>query len=342
MRGMGEMPPRLRQYTARLWCPDCHGDVELTPDAAALGCTTCALRFSCDDGIPRLYWPTRRTMRQDVTDVVRAFYEKTPFPNYDGFDSPDALRRKAQQGVFARLLDEQIPSGAKILEVGCGTGQLSNFLGLRHGRVVFGTDLCVSSLHLGDQFREKHDIDNVVFLQQNLFEPAVRPASFDVVIANGVLHHTGDPHLGFRSILTLLKPNGIIVVGLYNTYGRLTTDARRLVFRVAGDRFSFLDPRLRRRDLDAVRKRAWFMDQYKHPHESKHTIGEVLDWFDAAGVKFLNGIPKCAAGQRLSRNEPLFKASPRGTALDHAVVQLGMVFTGSREGGFFVMIGQKQ
>ena len=84
------------------------------------------------------------------------------------------------------------------------------------------------------------------------------------------------------------------------------------------------------------------MDQYKHPHESKHTFGEVLDWFDASGVTFVNGIPKCAAGPESTANEHLFTPSARGNALDHLVVQLGMLFTGGREGGFFVMIGQKQ
>jgi hypothetical protein len=55
-------------------------------------------------GIPCLfapnYWPEGST---DVTDIVKAFYEKTPFPNYDGLDDRNSLRRKAQEGHFARL-----------------------------------------------------------------------------------------------------------------------------------------------------------------------------------------------------------------------------------------------
>src|SRR5262249_23726967 len=86
--------------------------------------------FPVRSGIPRLFapneWPANRS---DVTDIVQQFYEQTPFPNYDGLDSRDSLRRKARDGVLARLLDEQISHTASILEVGCGTGQLTNFLG---------------------------------------------------------------------------------------------------------------------------------------------------------------------------------------------------------------------
>ncbi|PYM75754.1 MAG: hypothetical protein DME03_10400 [Candidatus Rokuibacteriota bacterium] len=172
--------------------------------------------------------------------------------------------------------------------------------------------------------------------------PAFRPGSFDIVISNGVLHHTGDPRGGFESILRCLKPGGFIVIGLYNTYGRLTTDFRRLVFRLTGDRLTFLDPRLRRVALNEARRRAWFMDQYKHPHESKHTYDEVLRWFDESGVEFVKSIPKCVATERFSPTEELFVASSRGTAADRLLVQLFMLLSGGREGGFFTMIGRKK
>ena len=41
--------------------------------------------------------------------VVKQFYEKTPFPNYDDLDNQRALLEKARAGRFARLLNEQIP-----------------------------------------------------------------------------------------------------------------------------------------------------------------------------------------------------------------------------------------
>jgi SAM-dependent methyltransferase len=139
-----------------------------------------------------------------------------------------------------------------VLEAGCGTGQLSNFLGIRAERTVYGTDICLNSLKLGQAFKEKNHLDNVTFLQMNLFKPVFKPETFDIIVSNGVLHHTGDPFLGFQTLSRLVKKGGYIVIGLYNKYGRLTTDFRRFIFKIFPNRFQFLDPRLKDSGLSEV------------------------------------------------------------------------------------------
>ena len=111
-------------------------------------CVRCDRSFGSENGVPLLFRPNEWESKADVTEVVKSFYEENPCPNYEDVDSAWSLRRKAEEGIFARLLDEQIPYGARVLEIGCGTGQLSNFLGMRWGRAVFGTDLCMNSLQL--------------------------------------------------------------------------------------------------------------------------------------------------------------------------------------------------
>jgi len=154
-----------------------------------------------DGEIPQLFWQNDWPAdKPDVTRAMQAFYEKTPFPNYDDFDSAEALRLKARRGVFAKLLDEQIRHGSSILEVGCGTGQLSNFLGMTWGRTVIGADGCPHSLQLAEKFRRENEIKGTSFLQMNLFQPVFAEESFDFVVCNGVLHHTSEPYLGFQTI----------------------------------------------------------------------------------------------------------------------------------------------
>lgn len=334
--------PSFLQHPDLFVCPGCAAALQARPDGSSISCTGCGHAFPVDNGIPQLFWPTEWTSKVDVTELVKSFYEETPFPNYDDLDSPESLRLKAERGVFARLLTEQLPFGAKILEAGCGTGQLSNFLALTWGRSVFATDMCLNSLRLGHGFKERFQIANVTFLQMNLFKPVFKAESFDFVISNGVLHHTGDPFLGFETLVKCLKPGGFVIIGLYNTYARLTTDCRRAIFRLTGDRLTFLDPRHRVKGLSDIRKQAWFKDQYKHPHESKHTIDEVLGWFDRVGVEFVNSIPKAMAAQPFTADEKLFEPQPRGSTADHFLVQAGMLLGGGREGGLFVMIGRKK
>jgi SAM-dependent methyltransferase len=298
--------------------------------------------FEREDGIWKFYWPHEKIDDpRDVTNVVKAFYEETPFPNYDDFDSVRSLIEKSRAGVYVRSLAKAIPTNSRVLEVGCGTGQLTNFLGISC-RQVIGSDLCLNSLRLGERFRRANGLHRVRFVQMNLFRPCFRPERFDVILCNGVLHHTADPEGGFRGLLPLLRPGGVIVIGLYNTYGRLMTDLRRQLFRLTGGRAQWIDPMLRRSMKAAGKRKAWFADQYQHPHESKHTIGEALRWFDEAGIDFVRGIPSVTQGTEQLDGVNLFEPEPRGTHLDHFRVQTKEIFSaGSREGGFFIMIGRK-
>jgi SAM-dependent methyltransferase len=301
-------------------------------------------RIDVVDGIPNFFVPAdfeQGSTLEDVTQTVRAFYEETPFPNYDGFDSRDSLARKARRGVFAALLDEQLPKGALVFEAGCGTGQLSNFLGMSWERHVVAGDLCLNSLRLAKGFADRYAIRNVGFVQMNLFRPPFKDGVFDVVISNGVLHHTGDCERAFRSILAKAKPGGLVLVGLYNAYGRLPTLWKRWAFRTFGPRLYFLDPRLREWNKEPDRIKAWFMDQYRHPHETRHSMDEVLGWFAKYGVDFINGIPHLD-GSDFAENERLLERHSPGTRAARVATQMGMLLSGGTDGGLFIMIGRKQ
>lgn len=203
-----EIGQDLKRIHDRLCCPKCRGDLAVTDEC--LVCADCHQRYPIADNIPLCFWPNEwASSKKDVTEIVREFYEETPFPNYDDFDDAGSLMQKARQGIFARLLDDQIPFGARILECGCGTGQLSNFLSIAN-RTVVGTDICLNSLRLGQAFKEHNHLNRIHFFQMNLFRPIFKPETFDVVICNGVLHHTADPFLGYQSIARLVKPKGYI------------------------------------------------------------------------------------------------------------------------------------
>ena len=91
-------------------CARCGGG--LHEEGVTLACGNCGQHYPVTDGIPQLFVPNEwGEGKLDVTDLVKEFYEETPFPNYDDLDSRESLRSKARTGVFARLLDEQIPPG---------------------------------------------------------------------------------------------------------------------------------------------------------------------------------------------------------------------------------------
>jgi len=320
-------------------CPICQG--QLASEISAILCEKCHHRFPIEDGIPQFFWMSDWPAdKPDVTKVMQAFYEKTPFPNYDEFDGSEALRLKARKSVLARLLDEQIKYGSTILEVGCGTGQLSNFLGMTWGRNVIGADACLHSLQLAEKFRRENEIKGTRFLQMNLFRPVFAPESFDFVICNGVLHHTNDPYLGFQTIAKLVKRGGYILIGLYNRYSRLATDFRRVWFKFSGDRIKSLDAQIRDHSQNTARKQGWFQQQCTNPQESRHTFGELQVWFQKNGFAFMNSIPKCQ-GEEFAPDEKLFTPHLPGTGFQHFLVQAGETLAGGRDGGVFICIGKR-
>ena len=294
--------------------------------------------YPVEEGIPRLF--ITGDAKDDVTEVVKQFYEKTPFPNYEDLDNRRALLEKARAGQFARLLNEQIPYSAPVVEIGCGTGQLTNFLSSAH-RSVIGIDVCLNSLRLAQSFKQQNDLDRATFAQMNLFHPALRDGFFQVVISNGVLHHTADCRAAFKRIGRLVRPDGYLVVGLYSAFSRSLHYARRALFRWTGVTSRWLDPQLAR--IGAAGKReAWFQDQYCHPHESAHTLDEVFGWLDDDGFDFVNSIPKPRGGAELATGERLFEPQDRGTATSRFLSQVASLSNGYREGGFFIVIGRRR
>ncbi|MBL9115699.1 MAG: methyltransferase domain-containing protein [Verrucomicrobiaceae bacterium] len=335
------IPPPLQNHLDIMCCPACSGSLEVKVEGIVKCAGTCGHEYPITDGLPQLFMPNDWAPGQaDITEKMKAFYEKTPFPNYDDFDSVGSLMEKARRGIFAKLLDDQLPFGARVIECGCGTGQLSNFLAIAN-RQVIGADMCMHSLSLGNQFRNKHGIHRAGFLQMNLFRPCFKPGSFDVVISNGVLHHTSDCHKAFDTISTLVKPGGYLIVGLYHWYGRLWTDTRRHIFNLTNNRLKWLDWRLTNRSVSDAKKEAWFQDQYKNPYETKHTIGEVAEWVKQINFEYISSIPKSTIPSDISPDHKLFQPARLGGPLERFLVESAMIVNGGKEGGFFIVIARR-
>jgi 2-polyprenyl-3-methyl-5-hydroxy-6-metoxy-1,4-benzoquinol methylase len=317
---------------ALLACPGC--GAPLRTDRAALACDGCGRSFEARDGIPRL----RRELDRRV-DEVREFYSVAPFPGYPPRDSYATLRARAERSAFARLLDEAIAPDAKVLDVGCGTGQLSLFLATGD-RLVVGADLTRASLELAAGAARRFGLGRVRFVETDLRAPGLRAGAFDVVTCSGVLHHTPDPEASFRAIAPLVRPGGLIVLGVYNAYARLPHRVRRAVARVSGFRWFPLDPVLRDRAAEPARRRAWLRDQYHHPEEHRHTLAEVQRWFEAGGIAYVRTYPSTLTDEPPLERGGLFTPAADDWSLENVLHQLSWAFTLGREGGLFVVIGR--
>ena len=315
-----------------LACPACSGAL-----AADWSCRGCRARYQAPGGIPNL-----RLESDERTGTVRRFYEQAPFPGYPPRDSLASLRARAGRSEFARLLDRAIPGDARIVEIGCGTGQMSLYLA-RANRVVIGADLARGPLLLGAAAAQRYALDRVRFVETDLHRPGLRAGAFDVVYCSGVLHHTPNPRASFARIARLARTGGTIVLGLYNSYARIPLRLRRMAARLSGYRWVPFDPVLRDRANEPARREAWLRDQYRHPEEHRHTLAEVQRWFEENGVEYLRAYPSALlGGAEGSEPEDLFAPAADNWRLEAWLAQLTWMSSLGGEGGLFVTVGRRR
>lgn len=225
-----------------------------------------------------------------VTKDVTNFYSDLPFPNYENLETIRDLSRKLEKNVFLNNFKKEIGFGKKIIEVGSGTSQLSIMLSYCTNNDVVAFDPTYSSLKLGSDFANKSNLKNCFFLNGDIFNDPIKHGSFDVVWCTGVLHHTKNSQEAFNIISKWLKPGGIMVLGLYNKYGRLRTNFRQFMYNLLGKKIGkkfvmLFDPYLRN-DISEIKTKSWINDQYEHPVERSHTMDETLLWFKENQISF--------------------------------------------------------
>jgi ubiquinone/menaquinone biosynthesis C-methylase UbiE len=281
-------------------------------------------------------------IKDDITKKVTDFYKISPFPNYKSNDNKATILEKGDKNLLAEQFKKFIGYNKNVLEVGCGTGQLSIYFSLGTNNNVVGLDPTIESLRLASNFAKDNKIENISFVNADIFEDVLKDEFFDFIWCNGVLHHTKDPKGAFDITVKALKKNGYILIGLYNKMGRIRTIIRRYLFKIFGKKFLMLiDPTLKNLKNNEDEQLSWIRDQYIHPVESLHTIDEVLVWFKKNNIEFISSIPSSDFQDINYQN--LFEKQTIGSLYSRIVNQISMIFgpLGS-DGGLFVLIGKKK
>ena len=281
-------------------------------------------------------------IKDSDTKKVTDFYSKTPFPNYKDNDDKQTILDKGNRNILAQKFKNFIGFKKKVLEVGCGTGQLSIYFSIGSNNNIVGFDPTLNSLKLAKNFAIKNEISNIDFVNADIFDDVLIDNYFDFIWCNGVLHHTKDPYKAFQIVSKSLKKEGYILVGLYNKIGRLRTILRKHMSKLFGVKFiEIFDPTLKNLKVSDEERKSWIQDQYFHPIESLHTLDEVLKWFKDNNIEYINSIP--SSDFEFSQNyDELFKKNSIGTFYSRIINQIFMIFNrlGS-DGGLFVVIGKK-
>lgn len=286
------------------FCPRCFGPW------GEDGCEPCGLRLLRSGGVLDAIGTDERERR---AAEVEEFYTASPFPGYAPGDDGPALLDRCRATPFLSSLDAAVAPEARVLDAGCGTAQIAAFLALSGPRRrVVGVDGCRESLACGDAFRTRARIANLQLVRGDLFDLPVGQDAFDVVVSRGVVHHTPAPDEAIARVAACVAPGGVLVLGFYETLGRAFHCLRRTLSRPFGTPIAWLDPVLRRRDLDPEKKRIWIEDQYRHPLEHILPLPAVLARLRELGFRWIRTVPPAARGTSLF--EPTVEPGAAGLA----------------------------
>jgi Tfp pilus assembly protein PilF/SAM-dependent methyltransferase len=111
--------------------------------------------------------------------------------------------------------------GLDVLIAGCGTGQHTLETAQRFsGARVLAVDLSRTSLGYALRKSRALGLSNIEYAQADILKLGAIGRTFDLIEVGGVLHHLRDWAQGWRVLLTLLRPGGVMHVGLYSTLAR--------------------------------------------------------------------------------------------------------------------------
>ncbi len=238
--------------------------------------------------------PAMTEVDDPVSRAVRNQYEENPYPRW-AVAGPTRQTAAFLGGSPAPMRD--------VLIAGCGTG-LSTVEFARHAPYtrILAIDLSVASLSYAKRMAQKFGLATIEFAQADIMKLGDIGREFDFIDASGVLHHLADPWAGWRRLLSLLRPGGIMQVGLYSGLARQNVVAARNLIAQRGYRPTPKDIRQCREEISAAEASSLLKslitaedffttsecrDLIFHVQEHRLTLPEIKAFIAANRVEFL-------------------------------------------------------
>ncbi len=272
----------------------------------------------------------------DVTSMaVRQQYEENPYPRWRHIPrwGPEPVIPKIRRLFPHATPPAFLQGGYDILVAGAGTGRHPIQVALRQPDAwILAVDLSLSSLAYGARMAAAHGITNIEFRHGDILALGALERRFEMIESIGVLHHMKHPIEGWRVITSLLRPGGVMRLGLYSERGRhgivrcrdiiadeaigsTPDDIRRFRRRLIDDPPADGDftSILRARDFYSV---SMARDLLFHVQEERYTPLRLKEEMAALGLRFL-GFEELGAVDAMARYRADHPDDPTMTNLDN-------------------------
>lgn len=238
--------------------------------------------------------------------IVQAQYEENPYPRWvtpppllQPLSVNDYMRARFPRAPFRPMA---LTGGPDVLIAGCGSGSHAieahrRFAGAR----ILAVDLSRASLAYAVRKTRALGLD-IEYAHADILRLGGIGRGFDVIEAAGSLQCLKDPEAGWRVLLSLLRPGGVMLLGLYSRIARADINAARAYIAKRGYGGSVEEIRHCRQEIVAFpagtpgRSVIVAGDFYStsdcrdllfHVQEYQHTLPEIAAFIAAENLTFL-------------------------------------------------------
>jgi len=162
------------------------------------------------------------------SDKIKDFYSDLHFPGrYTQQDLKFYETEGVNINVYLREINRSISDGQEVLDVGCGTGLVSNtFANLYPDSHFTGIDFS-DSIDYAKKTAEENGIKNTKWIKEDFLKVKL-DKKYDVVICCGVLHHIPQYEKALEKLKQSLKPGGTLLIALYNPLGKILKHVKKI------------------------------------------------------------------------------------------------------------------
>jgi len=212
-------------YSPLSLLPDCERLAGVMTEPPLAGLFSQQVREPLQENNYRATLQELTTIDDKTSRLVCSQYEDNPYPRWVGAPStgraiPFSAFLASELGLkpsrFARQDDN-----VDVLIAGCGTGQQSiQTAQILPAARILAVDLSSASLAYAKRKTRELGIANLQYAQADILRLESIGKTFDFIECVGVLHHLEDPLAGWRVLRSMLRPGGVMHIGLYSALAR--------------------------------------------------------------------------------------------------------------------------
>jgi ubiquinone/menaquinone biosynthesis C-methylase UbiE len=117
--------------------------------------------------------------------------------------------------VLEFLLKDNL-AGKKILDVGCGNGDFSNYLSLNYKVDIIGVDFSNESIRIANEKKQHFSTNTASFAVADAENLQYSNEEFDIVISCECLEHVPDPQKMINELYRVVKKGGYVILTTEN------------------------------------------------------------------------------------------------------------------------------